>query len=48
MNTYQVIDRQTQQVVGTYKNRAAASRRVDKLDNEYGSYRYFVKTIWAE
>ena len=42
---YQVIDRQTQAVVGTYKTRVAASRRVDKLDNAYGAYRYYVKSV---
>jgi hypothetical protein len=44
--TYQVIDIQTKAVVGTYKTRAAASRRADKLDMAYGAVRYTVKTIW--
>jgi hypothetical protein len=37
---FKVIDTQTQQVVGTYKTRAAANRAVDRKDNEYGAYRY--------
>lgn len=43
---YAVIDRQTGEQVGkpyTSKNRARS--RMDKLDNEYGGYRYSVKQI---
>lgn len=42
---YQVIDRQTQEVKGTYKNRSTARNKADKLDNAYGAYRYCVKEI---
>ena len=42
---YQVIDRQTQVVVSTHKTRVQASRKVDRLDNAYGAYRYFVKSV---
>lgn len=45
--TYQVIDRHTQTVVGTHKTRAAASRSVNRKDNLYGAYRYFVKPVSA-
>lgn len=38
-----VIDRQTGLTVGTYGTSKRARNRVDKLDNEYGAYRYFVK-----
>lgn len=44
---YQVIDKQTQKVISTHKTRVQASRKVDRLDNAYGAYRYFVKTIYA-
>lgn len=46
MTKYAVIDRQTGQQVGkpyTSKNRARG--RVDKLDNEYGAYRYTIRVI---
>lgn len=42
---YQVIDRQTGAVMGTYDSSIKARRRVDKLDNAYGAYRYYVKSI---
>ncbi len=42
---YQVIDRKTGAVCGQYSTRVAASRRVDKLDNAYGGYRYCVRVI---
>lgn len=42
---YQVIDRHTQIVIGTYKTRSRASNKVDKLDNAYGGYRYSVKLL---
>lgn len=47
-NVYQVIDRKTNTVVGTYDNRKAASRRADKLDLAYGAIRYTVRVIFAE
>jgi len=38
---YNVIDRQTQQIVGKpVKSLRAACRKVDRLDNAYGGYRY--------
>ncbi|KVU10686.1 hypothetical protein WK62_05325 [Burkholderia ubonensis] len=43
---YEVIDRHTGQRVGKpYATRIAASRRVDKLDNAYGAYRYYTRPI---
>lgn len=42
--TYQVYDRHTDLNVGTpLATRAAASRKVDRLDNAYGAYRYGVR-----
>ena len=32
-------------VVGTYSTRSRARNKADKLDNEYGAYRYSVKAI---
>jgi len=43
--TYQVIDSHTKAIMGTYKSRAVASRRADKLDLIYGAIRYCVKLI---
>lgn len=40
MIKYQVIDKVTKQVIGTYSTRKRASNKVDKLDNAYGCYRY--------
>lgn len=40
---YVVVDRKTNEIVGTYKCVKKARRKRDKLDNEYGSYRYTVK-----
>ena len=37
---WRVTDQKTGDVVGTYKTRAGATRAVDRLDNEYGGYRY--------
>lgn len=43
---YEIIDRQTGQRVGTtYKCRKRATTRADKLDNEYGAYRYTVRPV---
>ena len=43
---YQIIDKKTGKTVGrTYKDRVKARRKADALDNEYGAYRYYVKTI---
>jgi hypothetical protein len=42
---YHVYDRQTGERANKteYKSRAGARRAVDKLDNDYGGYRYHVK-----
>lgn len=43
---YAIIDRQTGLQVGKpYKSKSRANARVDKLDNEYGAYRYYVRAI---
>lgn len=43
---YVIIDTHTGlQVGGEYKSRNRAARRVDRLDNEYGGYRYFVRSF---
>ena len=40
---YRIVDRLTgEKMGGKYKNRSRASNRRDKLDNNYGSYRYAV------
>lgn len=41
-----VYDRQTRKTVGKpYQDRNRARRRADRLDNEYGAYRYGVRTL---
>lgn len=41
---YIVIDRHTGLQVGcAHKTRVSASRKVDRLDNAYGAYRYSVR-----
>ena len=47
MTTYQVIDRQTQKVVGTFKNKQAARNKCDRLDMQYGAIRYSVRAVTA-
>lgn len=43
---WEIIDGQTGQRVGKpYKNKSRARRRVDRLDNEYGAYRYQARPI---
>ncbi len=42
---YQVIDGQTEEVIGQYETSFYAYRRADKLDNDYGAVRYYVKRI---
>ena len=42
---YQVIDRHTGKVMGVYSTLRRAIRRVDKLDNDYGTYRYMYKKV---
>ena len=43
---YQVVDRQTQRVVGTYKSRNRAHNVADRKDNEYGAIRYSVRPVY--
>lgn len=40
---YEVIDRQTKYVISVHKTLKSANRKVDKLDNIYGGYRYFAQ-----
>lgn len=44
---YHVIDNQTNSQVtrATYQTRRAAMRAVDRLDNQYGAYRYSVRPV---
>lgn len=45
---YVIIDRHTMQQVGKpYTNRSRARARVDKLDMQYGAYRYSVRTLYV-
>ena len=45
MAKYQVTDNHTGQVVGLYETLKRASHKADKLDNEYGAYRYSTKRV---
>ena len=45
--TYQIIDRHTGRLVGTYTNKTRAYNRADKLDLEYGAVRYSVRRVEA-
>ena len=42
---YKIIDKQTKKVMGTYKDVKRARRRAEKLDIEYGAYRYMVEKV---
>lgn len=42
---YQVIDKQTGKVIGSYQDRKRARRKADKLDLEYGAIRYYVREV---
>jgi hypothetical protein len=44
---YQVIDRQTQQVVCSFKSKQAARNKRDRLDQAYGAVRYVVREVVA-
>jgi len=47
--TYDVIDRQTGDVIATVTTRNKARRIADRKDAEYGAYRYMVRpTVGAE
>jgi len=44
---YKIIDTKTGLQIGKdYSSRSRANRRVDKLDNEYGGYRYSVRAVY--
>jgi hypothetical protein len=40
---YQIVDRQTGQVVKEFNNKTRARNTRDKMDNDYGAYRYLVR-----
>ena len=42
---WQVIDKHTGKAMGKPLRRLAAFRKLDRLDNEYGGYRYSVKQV---
>jgi hypothetical protein len=41
---YNVINRYTKAIVGTYKTRDTARKAVDRKDNQYGAYVHMVVT----
>lgn len=46
MTTYQVYDRQTGKLMGKpVSSLSQARKKVDRLDNEYGGYRYGYKRV---
>ena len=45
---YNVIDRKTGMVMGTYGTSKGAHRKADSLDNDYGAHRYGVDKIQAK
>lgn len=45
---YDIIDKQTDKIVGSTKTLKAACRAVDRRDNEYGAYRYTKRPIYKE
>jgi hypothetical protein len=47
MAKFQVIDRRTGQVVGTFKSKQAARSKRDRLDLAYGAVRYMVREVAA-
>ena len=44
---YEVIDRRTGKVVGSYTNKTRARSRRDALDMQYGAVRYMVREVAA-
>ena len=44
---YDIVDQRTGKVVGTAKNRASASRSVDRKDLAFGACRYTARPIYA-
>lgn len=47
MAVFQVVEKGTLKVMSTHNTRIAASRKVDRLDNAYGCYHYFVRSQLA-
>lgn len=45
MKTHEIIDGQTQKLIGQYSSLRRAHRRADRLDLEYGAIRYHVRRI---
>lgn len=45
MTMYQVINRNTQAIVGTYKTKNAARNAVDRKDAQYGAYVHSVRAV---
>lgn len=46
---YVITDTRTgKKVGGTYTNMSRAKLRADKLDNEWGAYRYQASRVWGE
>lgn len=46
---FAIIDRQTRKQIGKpYKCRKRARRRRDRLDNEYGGYKYIVVELMPD
>ena len=45
---YNVIDRKTGVIMGTYGTLKGATRKSNTLDNEYGGYRFGVEKIQAK
>lgn len=45
---WRILDTHTKAVVSAlYSNASRARARADKLDNQYGAYRYRAETVWA-
>ena len=42
---FHVIDSKNGDIIGKYKTRKRASQKVDRMDIEYGAYRYYVKPV---
>lgn len=42
---YQVIERGTDKVIGTYASRKRAQSKRDAMDNAWGGYHYYIKEI---
>lgn len=45
--TYQVINRKTNTIVGTYSTKQRARNAVDKKDNAYGAYVHSIREVSA-